>query len=339
LLGDDQIQGTEESTLEEAADSFDQYLSSLEEDKAPVETPPTQESPASEKPEDAESASEPDDAEGESAETEKSDDADAETPESPTIDPATRVRVKIDGEEIEVTLEEALKGYSRTSDYTRKTQELAAQRQAAESEFQGVRGERAKYAELITQVEQALVDLTGPEPDWAKIQLERPNDFPTEWAQWQQRQTEIKQLAEERQRAQGRVAEDQAATLREYTQQQQAKLLEALPEWKDAEKAKSEKAAIVAYAEKAGFSREELSEVRDHRAIVMLRKAMLYDKAQAAKPAIAARIEKVRTATPGPSKQAPKAASPGAAARQRLAKSGSIDDAAAGFESMLGDDL
>jgi len=35
------------------------------------------------------------------------------------------VRVKVDGEELSVPLNEALQGYSRTADYTRKTQELA----------------------------------------------------------------------------------------------------------------------------------------------------------------------------------------------------------------------
>lgn len=40
-----------------------------------------------------------------------------------------KVRVKVDGEEIAVPVEDLLGGYSRTSDYTRKTQELAQQRQ------------------------------------------------------------------------------------------------------------------------------------------------------------------------------------------------------------------
>lgn len=42
------------------------------------------------------------------------------------------VRVKIDGEDQTVPLSEALSGYSRTQDYTRKTQEVARQRQEAE---------------------------------------------------------------------------------------------------------------------------------------------------------------------------------------------------------------
>jgi len=37
------------------------------------------------------------------------------------------VRLKVDGEELEVPLSEALQGYSRTADYTRKTQALAEQ--------------------------------------------------------------------------------------------------------------------------------------------------------------------------------------------------------------------
>src|SRR5690606_29798652 len=37
--------------------------------------------------------------------------------------------VKVDGEEIEVTLEEALAGYQRQADYTRKTQALSQERE------------------------------------------------------------------------------------------------------------------------------------------------------------------------------------------------------------------
>jgi hypothetical protein len=42
------------------------------------------------------------------------------------------VPVKVDGEELQVPLSEALSGYQRQADYTRKTQELAEQRQQVE---------------------------------------------------------------------------------------------------------------------------------------------------------------------------------------------------------------
>ena len=42
------------------------------------------------------------------------------------------VPVKVDGEELQVPLSEALSGYQRQADYTRKTQELSEQRQQME---------------------------------------------------------------------------------------------------------------------------------------------------------------------------------------------------------------
>lgn len=43
-----------------------------------------------------------------------------------------KVAIKVDGQEMEVTLEELRNGYMRQADYTRKTQETAAMRQAAD---------------------------------------------------------------------------------------------------------------------------------------------------------------------------------------------------------------
>jgi hypothetical protein len=42
------------------------------------------------------------------------------------------VRIKVDGEDVDVPLSEALQGYSRTQDYTRKTQSLAEQQREAQ---------------------------------------------------------------------------------------------------------------------------------------------------------------------------------------------------------------
>jgi len=59
------------------------------------------------------------------------------------------VRVKVDGQDEEVPLREALSGYSRTADYTRKTQELAQQRQQAEYALTVERALRAQPAETL----------------------------------------------------------------------------------------------------------------------------------------------------------------------------------------------
>ena len=40
-----------------------------------------------------------------------------------------RVPIKLDGEELQIPLSEAIAGYQRQADYTRKTQELSQQRE------------------------------------------------------------------------------------------------------------------------------------------------------------------------------------------------------------------
>lgn len=59
------------------------------------------------------------------------------------------VKVKVDGRDEEVPLREALQGYSRTADYTRKTQELAEQRQQVEYGLALQRALQARPADTI----------------------------------------------------------------------------------------------------------------------------------------------------------------------------------------------
>lgn len=343
MLIDSAEDGTSEELTEDSAVSrFESLLSQEDEDDR--ETPPTQKSPESEqKPDDAavETSTEPVEAkEGESKEAEKTEDEPTEIPASTTLDPNLKVKVKIAGEDREVTLEEALKGYSRTEDYTRKTQELAERRKALEPEFVGVRDERQKYASLLGQLEQTLSEQAAAvgRPDWAKVQLEQPDEFPALYASWAAHDERMTAVRKEREQAEAVVQRDRAQAEQQYLDQQKAKLLEFIPEWSDAKVAKTEKEKLVAFALSAGYSDEEVGLVKDARIIRVLRKAMLYDQAQQDKPKIQARIEKVLTATPGPaSGVGGKPVSEVTRRLQRLAKTGKQADAAAAFEAMLGD--
>ena len=77
--------------------------------------------------------------------------------------------ISVDGIEQEVTLDELKSGYSRQSDYTRKTQELANQRKQAETEFNAVREERAIYTQLLDQMRNQLDAGMQNEPDWVSL--------------------------------------------------------------------------------------------------------------------------------------------------------------------------
>jgi hypothetical protein len=57
--------------------------------------------------------------------------SDDEVEDDDEVDEPQLYTIKVDGEERQVSLEDALKGYMRQADYTRKTQEIAAERDAA----------------------------------------------------------------------------------------------------------------------------------------------------------------------------------------------------------------
>jgi hypothetical protein len=82
-----------------------------------------------------------------------------------------KVVVKVDGEEREITVKEALEGYQRREDYTRKTQELSESRQAFEQEIQ-------QYAEVLENVE-AFEASWGEDPAGVISRLAAGTENPT----------------------------------------------------------------------------------------------------------------------------------------------------------------
>jgi hypothetical protein len=114
--------------------------------------------------------SEEENASDEDAEGEESDgDEETEQQEQPS-----KFTVKVDGKEVEVSLEELQKGYSRTEDYTRKTQALAQERKAAQAELESVRTERAQYSQLLTALQAQLQDAQQPNVDMDRLYNEDP---------------------------------------------------------------------------------------------------------------------------------------------------------------------
>lgn len=260
-------------------------------------------------------------------------------PEDDTETPALH-KVTVDGVETEVTLDEALKGYSRTQDYTRKTQKHADEVRTFEAERTAVRAERQATVSKLAELDTTLSTLVQ-EPDWDKLESEDPASLARVHAAWQIHEKRITKIRTDRAAIEQRMNDDAAAQYSEHLVSEQAKLADAIPEWKDATISKKEKADLIDYAATAGFSSDELDNVADHRAIVLLRKAMKYDeslkKKADVKTVAQGKIDKVRVAAPG----SPKAKTPKGTelVRRKVAaqKSGTTRDAAKAIESMLGD--
>jgi hypothetical protein len=326
-------------TVDSAAKAIEGLLSDSSEKEKPADVA-TPEKPAGEQVTPEPETSEESNDEGEAAEPASEEESEgAEEPAAPAKQPPKH-KVKIDGQDAEVTLEEALAGYSRTQDYTRKTQTLAEEKKTFLAEQTAIRAARQQYTEKLTQLDAALAALTQ-EPDWDKLRTEDPNVFAQTHAAWQINQQKINALRAEHAREAQALQTEQAEAFHQHLLAEQAKLFEAVPEWKDEAVSKKERAALLTYGQERGFSADEIGQVADHRALVILRKAMLYDQAQAdaakAKPKAQEKIDAVKTAAPGPSSASKPKVTEMTRRKQRLAKTGSVDDAASAIELMLGE--
>ena len=242
--------------------------------------------------------------------------------------------VKIDGKEVDVTLDELQKGYSRTQDYTRKTQQIAETRKAVEAEASAIRAEREQYAQLLGALKQQLESTEAP------VDMDRLyNEDPIEWVRqsevMRQKQDKLAAIQSEQQRLSQLTAQQRAQEMQAHLATQQEALIQAVPEWKDSKKAQAEKTLLVEFGKKIGFSDDELKNVYDHRAVVALRKAALYDQMMSKR----GQIKPVVNNGPRPAK--PSAAgrvsttTETTRAKQRLAKSGRVNDAASAIELLL----
>lgn len=243
--------------------------------------------------------------------------------------------VKVDGTEVTVTLEELQKGYSRTQDYTRKTQQIAEIRRQVESEAEAIRAERSQYAQLLGALESQVQQAAQPNIDWDRLYQEDPIEWVRQKEVMRENQAKAQAIQFEKQRLAEISQQEQAQQMQTYLAQQQEELLKVLPDWKDPNKAKQEKELLIDFGQKAGFSTDELKNIFDHRVVNVLRKAALYEQMMSKRTNIKPVVNNgPRPAKPGAAGRVSQT-SEATRAKQRLAKTGRINDAASAIELLL----
>lgn len=270
------------------------------------------------------------------AQAEESEDGQGEEVQEEVQEPQ-RFRVKVDNEELEVDLDELIKGYSRTSDYTKKTQNLAEQRKAVESERTKIE-EAAKlrdtYAQRLQVIEQML---TQPTEDLTALKDSDPVGYAIKVAENMEREKQLAAVRAERESVQAKQVAENQERLKAHIAQEAERLRSAIPDFSDEVKGEVIRKEIRDYAKSVGWSDQELSQVYDHRAVLTLYRAMQFEKLQKSKPAVQKRVA-----------EAPKSLAPGVGSQRldkdgemvkkltkQLKQSGRPRDAAALFERFL----
>lgn len=261
----------------------------------------------------------------------------AEPPQDPGPE---MVEVDVDGFKVSLPKDKAEKLNAERlmqADYTKKTMQAAEERKAAEAQIQRASQERQQYAQNLQRMQLQLESALQSQQqiNWEELIANDPQEALRQQHLMQVRQAQLQQTHAEQRRITQMMQAEQAQRFHQYLSAQQEELLAKLPEWKDETKAKAEKAALMDYLVKNGYDAQAVSNVSDAKAVVLARKAMLYDqmvdKARVAAKKVATLPQKVEQPGSG--------ANPGldrrTSAFNRLSKSGKVEDAAAVFASFI----
>ena len=248
--------------------------------------------------------------------------------------------IKVDGKDYEVDIEELKNGYQRQADYTRKSQALAEQRKETEqiqSERERLEQERQMYANglQMLQEQQAAKLNDFDSVDWEALKAEDPYQYMIKKDEYRDAQERVSNVVAEQQAVQQEQARQAQQARAHFVQQEYTRLTEALPEWND--KDSTIKKDIQEYATSVGFRPDEISQLADHRSVLIIKKAMEFDKLTkkvAPKKKAVKKVPKVQKSGRGNSKE-DVATEVAKKKRARLRKSGKQDDAASLFYDML----
>jgi hypothetical protein len=327
----------QEGSVEEAHEALLSLLEPAEEKPEEEKAAPTEEEESTEETQD-ESLEEESEEETEEESEEESEESDEEDEEE------LLYAVKVDGKEQEVSLDELLKGYSRQSDYTKKTQELSSDRRGMEelqqkynSEMTQIQAERQQYTEYLNQiVENSMGGLDKyANLDWDRLKESDPIEYVTKREEYREAQEKIQAMRNEQATAQHRQAEESKQLHSSMVMEEHSKLVSAVPEWGEPEKQKELAADVRKYALSQGFSEEELSSLVDHRSVLVLMKAAKFDAMDNANIKSKKLKNKPKVIRAGKGKtKGENSKSKRTAKMKRLRSSGHVDDAVSILEDL-----
>tara|TARA_Y100001972_G_scaffold83906_1_gene102091 strand:+ start:1505 stop:2488 length:984 start_codon:yes stop_codon:yes gene_type:complete len=322
-----------DKTVQGAADKISGLLNPQEGQSEPEKTQPApqeQTEPVKTEPVAEEvSKSETEEAkpEAESSETQ----TETEQTEEQEIQKPSLHRVKVQGQELEVSLDELKSGYSRDSDYRQKTHALAEERRMLDDQktslSQSYDGKLKELTDLIGAAESYIGQ--SSKEDLQKMYEEDPTQAAKiDFQQRQQRESfnKLKQQAE-------------VVKLQQYNQyldEQKRLAATKIPEYSDPVKGVTFKNQMKQSLSEYGFNDQEIGSLADHRFLMVLRDAMEYRNLKS-KPVT---NKKVTTAPKVVKSGTPKMEdSKRAAVKQkigRLRRSGKINDAQSAILEIIG---
>ena len=254
---------------------------------------PAQEEQSSEETEDVEVSIEATEEteEVEEEESEAADDDDSEESEEEEVEDeneteSTVYTVKVNGQDVEVSEDELIKGYSRQQDYTQKTQQLAEYKRQMDAAAGQMQQEIAQTQQMRSQYVDALstaIDTNYAHlqqyanVDWETLKSQDTQEYLTKRDEYRQAQESIQELQTKAQQAQHQQEKEMQVQHQQVLQEEHSKMVSILPEWNDPDTQRAIAKSLSEFALSKGYTQEELSQLVDHRSILVLMQAKAYE--------------------------------------------------------------
>ena len=197
-------------------------------------------------------------------------------------------QVIVNGEKIDVDLEELKAGYQKDADYRRKTEEIAIEKRELKSEEDRLKNQ---YSTKMDDLNSLVVTLNAEiNNDMNSKELDALwDEDPTEAARVDRKITKRKQSI---QQAQQKLREHQEAQFQDILRNEQKKLHLKHPEIADPIKGATVKNNIMGYLNSKGFSNDDVARIYDSRYFDVIMDGM---KANATKPNLVSKKVKPTT--------------------------------------------
>ena len=309
---------TQPQSLEDYAESLlmpSEEAEQHEEPEAPDEDQTEDE--AAQADEDTEAS---DDADESDEETDE-DDAEDEDQEQPQ-----RLKVKVDGQDVEVTLDDLKRSYSGQAYIQQRMQEVANGKKEVEAVYQALAEERAKVAQFVNQIQQGGIPQPPKMPD-QELARKDPMKYNAELGRYMQERDQYDQFMSQTQALTAQQSEAQERARQAYLAQQAEYLKQVIPEFADPDKGGQLRQRLVQVGTEYGFSQDELGGITDARAVQVLNDARRWRELQASKGQATQKADKARPVVKPGAKKTNSKVNQRDKAKQRLKQTGRIDDA------------
>lgn len=212
------------------------------------------------------------------------------------------------------------------SDYRQKTAAAAELTRQAEAERSRIAQERQQGVSQLDAVLSVLhQELVGDQSRLDELLETDPVAYLKVRKEVERKQEMIQHALQSRHVLSQQEEAEQYRAHQDYLKAEQEKLQAKLPEWRDAKVRETESRAIAEHLITAGYTQDELNMLTDHRALLMVRKAMKYDQMQAVRAKQAAPVPQ-KAVQPGVRNPNPQADSRVTELQRRAKRTGSTED-------------